>query len=102
MPMPTPAPKPKFQPRYEAYAASRGLSPAAALEADELLWPGGLMAGFMLWISRKWAEYCSVTGASRYELWDFDHAAFDAWIWNRASLVGRQPCVRGQSRQRRR
>lgn len=38
----------RWNPRFEAYAASQGLTPAEVLERDRALYPGGCMTGFIL------------------------------------------------------
>lgn len=43
-------------------------------------------AGFMAWISERWAAWCSLRGQRPYEpRSDADHADFDAWLMAVAS-----------------
>lgn len=42
----------EWNPRYVAYAQSQGRSPAAQIKYDQKQWPGGCMAGYILWISK--------------------------------------------------
>lgn len=46
-----------MNPRFVAYAASKGLTPEDALARDKKRYPGGCMCGFILWISRKQREF---------------------------------------------
>jgi len=43
----------EWNPRYLEYATERGLTPDEALAADRIRWPGGCMAGFIIWCSEK-------------------------------------------------
>lgn len=42
-----------WNPRYVAFAATHGRTPEAQLDADRVEWPGGVMAGFIIWISQR-------------------------------------------------
>lgn len=42
-----------WNPRYLAYAKEAGHTPDEQLAHDRQAWPGGCMAGFILWISGK-------------------------------------------------
>lgn len=41
----------EWNPRYIAYAEAHGRSPEEQLAADRVAYPGGCMAGFILWCS---------------------------------------------------
>ena len=70
-------------PRYLAYAKAHGtLDPDAMLARDRERYPGGSMAGFLVWIAQRWAEWCAETKRRR-PLTEEDHAAFDAWLSER-------------------
>jgi len=70
-----------WNPRFVAYARSHGNSPEAQLELDAEQWPGGKMAGFVLWISERWREWRSDNRRGRDDfLSNEDHASFDAFI----------------------
>lgn len=69
--------------RYVAYAASRGCTPQDQLVDDDQKWPGGKMAGFMIWISKAWQEWAEETGeCKKYgdEWSDQQHGNFDDWL----------------------
>ena len=70
-----------YQPRYLAYCHAHGRAPAAQLSHDKTAWPGGCMAGFILWIGKRWAEWNALTGwpagATHGET---QHEAFDSWL----------------------
>lgn len=51
--MPTPSATPVANPRYLAYCASHGLTPAEMLARDEVEYPGGKMAGFIAWVGKQ-------------------------------------------------
>lgn len=77
----------EFNPRYVAYAASFDNTPERQLEEDRVRWPGGVMCGFILWISRHWTDFERMHAPkmmARYgdrELWRLMNAeAFDVWL----------------------
>ena len=55
-----------MNPRYLAYAKAHGKTPAGMLASDTERWPGGKMAGFILWVGARWAEWCAARGLARY------------------------------------
>lgn len=65
--------------RYVAYARAHGRTPDEQVDADRREWPGGVMAGFMLWISARWSEWRRLTGRSFPASAD-DHREFDTWL----------------------
>lgn len=54
-------PTEEWNPIYVAYAKAHGRSPEAMLAHDRERWPGGAMAGFMIWNSKRLAPSASVT-----------------------------------------
>lgn len=54
-----------LNPRYVAYAHSCGMSPEKTLRADRAKYPGGRMAGFIVWNMQRIAEYLAETGLHR-------------------------------------
>lgn len=73
----------KWNSRYLAYAQSRGLTPPEALAADKVAYPGGCMAGFMIWNMSRISEFLRETGAHRSVL--FRRGAYDDWLATRFS-----------------
>lgn len=70
-----------WNPRFLAYATSRGMTPEAALEHDREAYPGGVMCGFVLWINDRWKEWRRARGVpSLSVLGESDHADFDKFI----------------------
>lgn len=69
-------------PRYLAYCRAQGCAaPEAMLALDEERYPGGRMAGFMLWIGERWRAWKQAVGLGRDAiLGEAEHAAFDRWI----------------------
>lgn len=41
-----------INPTYVAYAAAHGRTPEQQLAHDHEAWPGGVMCGFILWVSK--------------------------------------------------
>lgn len=68
-----------WNPRYVLYAQAHGRSPEDMLAHDELAWPGGRMAGYVLWIGAQWNRWHCERGLRRFGhvLSDADHADFD-------------------------
>lgn len=76
-------------PRFAVYCVAHGAQNAAEMIAvDGARFPGGKMAGFMLWIGQQWREWQRETG-HRGAKSRADHAAFDAWLW-RGELSNRR------------
>jgi len=61
----------KWNPRYVIYARSLGLTAEAAVERDEKEWPGGCMAGFILWMERSILEFEELHGISSANLAEY-------------------------------
>lgn len=74
--------------RYEAYAKARGAASADEMrERDRVEWPGGPMAGFMIWIADQWHvwEYENGAGSHSAPRSIADHDNFDRWLLSRIS-----------------
>src|SRR5512135_236505 len=78
-----------WNPRFTLYAKSNGLSEQAQIEKDREVWKGGRMAGFSLWIRRKWSEWWKQYRGTRKDLprsvrsamlGSEEHARFDEWL----------------------
>lgn len=47
-----------MNPRYLAYCRSQGHpDPDVMLKVDNERWPGGIMCGFILWMSDQWSAF---------------------------------------------
>lgn len=77
-----------WNPYFLAYCESEGRTPTAQLALDRVRFPGGLMAGFMLWIQARWAEFRKAHGINpRADLAEADHEAFGKWLKARAAEI---------------
>ena len=77
-----PDPAPAWTARFLAYCRAHGTpDPRAMLSRDAARYPGGRMAGFMLWIGARWCDFYRAEPKThgRRDL-DRDQAAFDAWL----------------------
>jgi len=68
-----------MNPRYLAYCRAHGEDPAAMLAKDDERFPGGVMAGFILWVGEQWRAWSAESGRTR-PFSAADHAAFDGWL----------------------
>ena len=73
-----------WNPRYVAYAKQAGRTPEETLQDDAERFPGGKMAGFIAWISKRWAEWDRQRPAKfapngEYRS-DEEHTEFTAWL----------------------
>jgi len=72
--------------RYAAYARTHGKTPDEMMTHDRSEFPGGVMAGFSVWIAQQWRAFEESKRQRRYDaLWRHVHQAeFDRWL---AALV---------------
>ncbi len=47
----------QINPRYRAYARAHGKTPVSMLAHDRKAWPGGVMCGFIVWMSERKHEF---------------------------------------------
>ena len=66
------------QPRYVAYCRAHGRTPSEMRAADEIAWPGGRMAGFILWISERRRAWFASCGYRHDAI--VDERAFDGYL----------------------
>jgi len=72
--------------RYNEYARAHRCSPERMLERDRARYPGGKMAGYMLWVGARLQAFADLNGWKRDlgpndHVWsDEDYAAFDEWL----------------------
>jgi len=70
-----------MNPHFVAYARAHGNTPDEQLATDRVEWPGGIMAGYMLWISDRWSEWNAEKGHPDGQPHSLaQHAAFDEWL----------------------
>jgi hypothetical protein len=68
-------------PRYIAYARSKGQTPKRMFEIDQAAMPGACMYGFMAWIDWKWEQWDQAHGRKPGEPHGpTDHRCFDRFI----------------------
>lgn len=70
-----------WNPRFVAYAKAHNRTPEEMLVLEEERFPGGKMAGYMLWVGGRWREWRAIHGIC----WDAflseeDYREFDAWL----------------------
>ena len=70
------------QPRYVAYCVEHGATSADEMLArDRIAYPGGCMAGYIVWISRKWSVWDAANGRGPNDYKTRgDHADFNDWL----------------------
>ena len=70
-----------MNPRYLAYVRSQGMTTEESRAADETMYPGGRMTGFVLWLSLKWQAWDAMHKHPTHHVRDAkEHAEFDEWI----------------------
>lgn len=72
-----------YNSRYVAYARAHGRTPDEMLEADRNSWPGGIMAGYVIWIGKQWTEWSAQNPGHTGSMTPEDHEAFDRWLSER-------------------
>ena len=75
-----------FNPRYVCYAQVHERDPEQMLAFDAERFPGGKMAGFLIWMGHRWSEYRHLRGLSATApLSDADHDDFMSWLERKVS-----------------
>lgn len=69
-----------MNPRYLNYCRAHGKTPDEMLEHDRKEWPGGVMAGFILWHKARLGESMKALPGAWAPYGLTDHAAYDAWL----------------------
>lgn len=86
-----------INPRYVAYCTAHGSDPDAMLEADRERWPGGIMTGFVLWMSARWQAWRRLNSRGRFDAISAeDQKAFDVWLGENEA-EHREMVLRGQA-----
>lgn len=70
----------EWNPRYVLYAAAHGQTPEAMLAADRVRYPGGRMAGYMIWHSQQLRAFRAERPECFRGEWLDDHDAFNTWL----------------------
>lgn len=81
--MPDHEPSRVYTSRYLPYCKAQGTpDPDAMLARDRVRYPGGVMAGYSLWIGERWTEWRLTRGLGPGlgPLSDQDHASFGALL----------------------
>jgi hypothetical protein len=79
----------RWNARYVAYAIAHGRTCEAQLAHDRVRWPGGRMAGFLIWMSgalETWRRGRMAAGAriGRYDSLVPYEAEIDGWLYGYA------------------
>lgn len=74
-------PAKQYQSRYVAYATAHDVQPVEMIARDRVEWPGGAMAGYILWIQEQLSTWRTDNDRTpRSSLSSADDIAFDAWL----------------------
>ena len=68
-----------INPRYAAYAKAHGKSPREMMHFDKKRFPGGIMAGFIVWSNARWDEFAKEIKVPR-DLASLYGNEFDKWL----------------------
>jgi hypothetical protein len=70
-----------WNPRYVSYANACGHTPEEQLEEDRRRWPGGVNAGFMIWIDQGMLAFLELRkDVDRDVMSEKDHADFSTFL----------------------
>ena len=70
-----------LNPRYVRFATVHGRTSEAQMVHDRERWPGGVMTGFILWMSARWVQWRALRHIPRdAPLSEADHRDFDEWL----------------------
>lgn len=70
-----------MNPRFIAYAKAHGRSGTAQLVHDRKAWPGGVMCGFILWMSKMKAAFYKAHPEHFFDRWTIaDQKAWTAFL----------------------
>jgi hypothetical protein len=72
----------KWNPRFVLYAESHGNSPLKQLEKDEVMYPGGMMCGFINWVNKHSKEFGRKNPHAVHNGFVSDQALFDKFLKN--------------------
>lgn len=72
-----------YQPRYIAYCKSNNRKPEEQLNHDSEQYPGGKMAGYIIWIGEMWHKWSKETNEKPEWAGSWSnqqHKKFDKWL----------------------
>lgn len=70
-----------MNPRYLNYARVHGMTPGAMLDHDRRQWPGGCMAGFLLWSRARLQDFMTINPRAFIRGGNLiGHDAYDEWL----------------------
>lgn len=73
-------------PRYVVYARAHGKTPDEMMAHDDKAWPGGVMCGFIIWMSQQQTLFYKAHPEAFLDRYTIsDSAAWDAWLQNAAN-----------------
>jgi len=75
-----------FEHRYDHYCKEHNASADEMEAIDKERHSNGAMSGYVLWLSRKWKEWKSLSGSftrNRRHISAADHANFNSWLASR-------------------
>lgn len=71
-----------MNPRYIAYATAHGRDVWSMDTWDRGRFPGGYMAGFVIWLTARWEDYRALRRIRRSDpIGDEMQVDFDRWLW---------------------
>ena len=75
-------------PRYVAYAQAHGHTPDEQMTSDEKAWPGGVMCGFMIWMSQQKELFYKAHAECFLDHWTIsDQKAWTTWLQTEGQKV---------------
>lgn len=77
----------QWNPRFAAYAISQGMTPDELLAKDAINYPGGKMAGFIIWSTEQLNVFRKEHPEAFLHGSLVDHTGYDAWLLKSAEGV---------------
>ena len=73
--------------RYLAYCKAHGKTSDEMMEHDRLVWPGGVMTGFILWNTEKLRSFRMRHPEAFLGDSLCDHSSYDTWLADNAEVT---------------